>query len=285
MRKLRFCLIGDGAIARYHKKAIEHVGGELSHVIDIAYETGIYLSKDDTTCSRSLEYTPVHDLEHIDFFVISTPSNLHREQIKFILTHTHGSAQIICEKPAFLPWEPIIDNDRINIVLQLRYLPGLPKSADLVTAHFLRDENYFLSWKGDPQKTGGLFYNLFIHYLDLAQRLGADFEGSLNLTDDELPKFFQSHDNRRNPLLYRRYISHRTEDDKPPGGNLLNIIDLQKIDMQTCYNHMYEDIVSGGGIKPKDLFYLSWILWRNSELFGFGRNGMNKLIRIGKELL
>ena len=263
MRKLRFCLIGDGAIARYHKKAIEHVGGELSHVIDIVYETGIYLSKDDTTCSRSLEYTPVHDLEHIDFFVISTPSNLHREQIKFILTHTHGSAQIICEKPAFLPWEPIIDNDRINIVLQLRYLPGLPKKADLVKAVFVRDENYFKTWKGDARKTGGIFANLFIHYIDLAIQLGADFEGMVKAEGEQ-----DRH------VLYTRKNHDGT-----------SVMFLDQDSYQACYNRLYENIVSGGGIKPKDLFYLNWVLQRNSELFGYGRNGMNKLIRIGKELL
>jgi len=294
MKKPRFCLVGDGAIAQYHKKAIEHVGGELlgDHVLDPKFnpklpdqefskETCFALTSTYNDIETALSYK-VNGF--FDYIIICSPSHLHRLHIQKALSHS-GSVKIIVEKPAFLPWEPIIESDRLNIVLQLRYLPGLPKSADLVTSHFLRDDNYFLSWKGDPKKTGGLFYNLFIHYLDLAQRLGADFEGSLNLTDDELPKSFQSNDNRRKPLLYRRYISYRVEDDKPPGGNLLKILDLQKIDMQTCYNRMYEDIVSGGGIKPKDIFYLSWILERNSEIFGFGRNGMNKLIRIGKELL
>ncbi len=293
MSKLRFCLIGDGAIAEYHKKAIEHVGGELDtdHIIDPKYKPDLPQEFSPNRCFamssiyKDLESAIDYNVNGLfDYIVICSPSYLHRLHIQKALNHS-GSVKIIVEKPAFLPWEPIIESDQLNIVLQLRYLPNLPKSADLVTAHFLRDDNYFYSWKGDPKKTGGLFYNLFIHYLDLAQRLGANFEGSVNLTDDELPKFFQSHDNRREPLLYRRYISYRVEDDKPPGGHLLNIIDLQKVDMQQCYNNMYEDIISGGGVKPKDLFYLNWILQRNSEMFGYGRNGMNKLIRIGKELL
>jgi predicted dehydrogenase len=261
MRKLRFCLIGDGSIARYHKNAIEHVGGELSRVIDIKYESGIYLSKSHTTCSISLEHTLVHNLEHIDFFVISTPSNLHREQIKYILHNFH--AMIICEKPAFLPWEQTIDSDSVNIVLQLRYLPGLPKKADLVKAVFVRDENYFKTWKGDARKTGGIFYNLFIHYIDLAIQLGADFEGMVKAEGEQ-----DRH------ILYTRENHDGT-----------SVMFLDQDSYQVCYNRMYEDIVSGGGIKPSDLFYLNWVLQRNSELFGFGRNGMNKLIRIGKELL
>jgi len=68
-------------------------------------------------------------------------------------------------------------DEKINIVLQLRYLPNLPEKADLVSVRFVRDEAYFKSWKGDARNTGGLFYNLFIHYIDLAIMLGADFQG------------------------------------------------------------------------------------------------------------
>ena len=259
MRKLRFCLIGDGSIARYHKNAIEHVGGEIVCVIDPKYDP--CFNKD--TYRGPQTSISQHTLIAVDYFTICSPSHLHREQIKFILTHTHGSAQIICEKPAFLPWEPIIDNDRINIVLQLRYLPGLPKKADLVKAVFVRDENYFKTWKGDARKTGGIFANLFIHYIDLAIQLGADFEGMVKAEGEQ-----DRH------VLYTRKNHDGT-----------SVMFLDQDSYQACYNRLYENIVSGGGIKPKDLFYLSWILWRNSELFGFGRNGMNKLIRIGKELL
>jgi len=272
MRKLRFCLIGDGAISRYHKKAIEHIGGELSHVIDIKYESGVYIYKDHTTCSRSLEHTSVHDLDHIDFFVICTPSDLHRSEIKYILHNF--CAMVICEKPAFMPWEQIIDSDRINIVLQLRYLPGLPEKADLVKAVFVRDEDYFKTWKGDARKTGGLLFSLFIHYIDLAIQLGADFEGIV-LREGEQEKYIGKKWSYPDKILAgaSKFIA---DEDK---------IDILNIDYQTCYNLMYEDIVSGGGIKPKNLFYLSWILQRNSEIFGYGKNGLNKLIRIGKELL
>jgi len=62
-------------------------------------------------------------------------------------------------------------------------------------------------------------------------------------------------------------------------------LELEKIDMQKCYNLMYEDILSGGGIKPRDLFYLSWVLQRNSELFGYGKDATGKTIEIGRELL
>jgi len=291
MSKPRFCLVGDGAIAQYHKRAIEHVGGELSdiHIIDPKYmaksyvrDMGLLYSKGgmnfdnystlltrEAICREMVgdnlikQWSVLED--RFDYVVICSNSHLHREQIKTIL-NIAPKTQIICEKPAFMPWEPPICDDRINIVLQLRYLPGLPEKADLVKAVFVRDEEYFKTWKGDARKTGGLFFSLFIHYIDLAIQLGADFEGMVKVEGEQ------------EKLIV-------TEKAPEKQWDIDRKIDILKIDYQTCYNRMYEDIVSGGGIKPKEIFYLNWILHRNSEIFGYGRNGMNKLIRIGKELL
>ncbi len=132
----------------------------------------------------------------------------------------------------------------------------------------VRDHEYFYSWKGDARKTGGLFFNIFIHYIDLAIMLGANFEGIVANTGEQI-----------------RFICWRVEDNQPPGGQFLHTVDLQTIDMQNAYNLMYESIIKGDGVKPKDLYYLNWILHRNSEIFGWGRGGMNKSISIPNELL
>ena len=247
---IKFALIGDGAIAKYHREAIKHVGGELIWVLDPKYsdlakiediEAGLYPSP--------------------DYVIIASPSNYHRSQIKMILTCEKFKGQIICEKPAFLPWEMPIDSDRINIVLQLRYLPNLPKKADLVSVRFVRDEAYFKSWKGDARNTGGLFCNLFIHYIHLAQILGADFEGVVS-EHGEQERFI------------RRW-----------GVGQYDKIDILNIDNQACYNRMYEDIIEGKGIKPRELFYLSWTLARNSEIFGYGKGSLGRTITIKNELM
>ena len=279
---IKFALIGDGTIAKYHREAIKHVGGELleQNITDPKYapteytqenpgnnlfsKIGVYSSlesfllverlKDEGLCSWK-ETTP-----KFDYISICSPSHLHRQQIKDIL-NVCPNIKIICEKPAFLPWEMPIDSDRINIVLQLRYLPNLPKKADLVSVRFVRDEAYFKSWKGDARNTGGLFCNLFIHYIHLAQILGADFEGVVS-EHGEQERFI------------RRW-----------GVGQYDKIDILNIDNQACYNRMYEDIVEGKGIKPSDLFYLSWTLARNSEIFGYGKGSLGRTITIKNELM
>lgn len=251
---LKFALIGDGQVAKYHRKAIEYVGGEICWVVDPKH------GHDSNKLSEMIS-----DIisNNIDYYVICSPSQWHYPQIKTLLSSLNSSwkeFQIICEKPAFLPWENVIDDDHINIVLQLRYLPNLPEKAEKVVAHFVRDDAYFESWKGDPKKTGGLFYNLFIHYVSLAIDLGADFEGSVQFDG-----------------VQNRWIEFGTFG--------LSRIDLLNIDNQDCYNRLYEAILSGNGIKPSGLFYLSWTLQRNSEIFGYSRDAIGKTIKIGRELL
>jgi len=319
---MKFALIGDGTIAKYHRKAIEHVGGELVVVCDPAKYPGEVNLVDGMTRTTILPNLPKHVLKHWQrgsgkpfYVVIASPSHLHREQIKFVLENLPGNTRIICEKPAFLPWEMPIDSDQINICLQLQYAKELPQEADEVVIKAVRDEAYFQSWKGDPKKTGGIFYNIFIHYIYLAHKLGADFEGRIvtegvqerkilsnyvheeleNIGSPENPRRFELEAQRidyNTPIGANRYCeetnSYHIDLCNESGidyGYWKDSVDLMKINIQDCYNSMYEDIVNGGGIKPRDLFYLDWLLRRNSEIFGYGKSCIGKTIKIGHELL
>lgn len=230
---MNFSFLGDGQIAKYHHQAIKEIGGTVIGIFDPKYTSNIVFTK----------------FWDADYIVICSPSNLHLEYTKLALSH---GCKVIVEKPACLPWQYLIDNDDINVVLQLRYL-NLPEKASKVNVRMVRNEDYFRTWKGNVRNTGGLLYNLFIHYIDLADILGADFEGIVTTEGKQ----------------------ERRIDD----------FDIMSVDTQSLYNKMYQDIIIGGGIKPKDIQYLHWILNRGSEIFGFGRNGLNKLITIPNELL
>ena len=218
---MNFGLVGDGNIAKYHKAAIEHVGGKILAIEDPKYGED----------SVNVLNNPALNL---DYIVICSPTYLHRKHILQALENP--IPRIIVEKPMVLPWEPVIDLDieRINVVLQLRWLTNLPAKADRVEAVFVRDEEYFQTWKGDARNTGGLFYNLFIHYISLAIQLDAEFMGMVIDRGDQ-----------------RRIIKQDEE----------IIIDITQTDNQVCYNAMYESIINGWGIRPRDLYYLNWICW------------------------
>jgi len=122
---------------------------------------------------------------HIDYVSICTPNYLHDSHIRFALRH---GADAICEKPIVLnPWN--IDalqeieretGGRVNTILQLRLHPVIqalkkkiaegPKDKvyDVDLSYITsRGRWYFISWKGDMQKSGGVATNIGVHFFDM----------------------------------------------------------------------------------------------------------------------
>jgi len=255
---LEFGLIGDGHIAQKHRNAIKKVGGAIRFVYDPKY------TKADgfrfLSLSKRSEW--IEFCRPLDYVVICSPTYLHREHLINVLKYAPNRTQVIVEKPMCLPWEPVIDDDRINVCLQLNWFPvpdfGKPKK---IFVRMVRDEEYFKSWKGDPKLTGGIFYNLFIHYIVLAQKLKIPFVG----------------------IVSRHGKQIRTIEYHINNGTFVDI-DINAVDMDILYSCMYYDILLGKGVKPKDLFYIHWLLERNSYLFGFGESVLNKEIIIDYDL-
>ena len=160
----RFLLSGCGEVSKKHISAI----GRNDFLLIDKYDPLLSSS----SCLEDMLYRYRHV---IDYLVICSPNQFHYEQIKLGLKY---NKKIIVEKPMVLPWEPIIDNDNINIVLQLRWM-DLPKKANKIEVTMVRDHKFFDSWKGNPKNTGGIFHLLFIHYIDLAERLNAKFIGKI----------------------------------------------------------------------------------------------------------
>lgn len=225
----RFGLIGDGYIAKKHRFAIEELGHEIVAVYDPLVPSSV----------AGLENIFQHDL---DYVVICSPSNFHHAHTKLSL---QNHVKVICEKPLSLPWEPIIDDDNINVVLQYSYA-NLPPKASLVEVIMIRDENYFKSWKGNPFFTGGIFYHLFIHYIMLAIQKQAKFIGNIMSSGKQIRK--------------------------------VDGIDLMEVDMDSLYVKMYEDILSGRGIKPKDIMFLTWVLDHCNWKYGLGKEVIGKTV-------
>jgi hypothetical protein len=218
MDKVRFGIIGDGYIANRHKKAIDHIGGELVAVYDTDNTKPVF-----------------HDIEdffdrNFDYIAICTPSVTHEEYIKMCL---HEGIKVIVEKPMVLPSQQWMVDDRINVVLQFRYM-NLPEKATDVMVNFVRSEEWFRGWQNNSSITGGLFSHMFIHYIDLASRVNADFYGRIDLESAASAQ--------------TRFIKSGKE----------VILDLQKVDQQRLYNRMYRKIVyENKGVKPLQIIKLN----------------------------
>ncbi|MDD4385563.1 MAG: Gfo/Idh/MocA family oxidoreductase, partial [Bacteroidales bacterium] len=133
----------------------------------------------------------------IDYVSICTPNYLHDSHIRFALRH---GADAICEKPIVLnPWNvdalSEIEKEtgrKVNTILQLRYHPSIvalkkkveqaPKDKifDIDLTYITsRGRWYFISWKGDIQKSGGVATNIGVHFFDMLTWIFGDVQENI----------------------------------------------------------------------------------------------------------
>ena len=124
----------------------------------------------------------------IDFVSICSPNYLHDSHIRFALKN---GADAISEKPLVLnPWNidqlKILENEtgrKVYNILQLRLHPSIIALKEKVTLELKKNPNkvydidltyltsrgkwYFVSWKGDESKSGGIASNIGVHFYDM----------------------------------------------------------------------------------------------------------------------
>ena len=188
-----FGLIGvAGYIAVRHLKAIKETGNNLLATLDPFDSVGLldsYFPKSDFFVEFERFDRHFDKLKRsgtkIDYVGICSPNYLHDSHIRFALRH---GADAICEKPIVLnPWNvdalQVIENEtghRINTVLQLRLHPKIAELKNKIengpkdkvydvdlTYITSRGNWYYISWKGDIQKSGGVATNIGIHFFDM----------------------------------------------------------------------------------------------------------------------
>jgi UDP-N-acetyl-2-amino-2-deoxyglucuronate dehydrogenase len=197
MNKKNFALIGaSGYIAPRHMKAIRETGNELIAALDPYDGIGIM----DSNFPQADFFTEFERFDRfvdkwrrdtgrkIDYMSICSPNYLHDSHIRFGLK---SGADVICEKPLVLnPWNidqlKIIEEEtgqKVYNILQLRLhhsiialkekvrkeLKENPDKVYDIDLTYLtsRGKWYFISWKGDQEKSGGIASNIGVHFYDM----------------------------------------------------------------------------------------------------------------------
>ena len=190
-----FALVGAaGFVAPRHLKAIADTGNVLVAAVDPHDSVGIIdryfpdaaffteVERFDRFLEKRRRLT---ESERVHYLSICSPNYLHDAHVRLAL---RVGAHAICEKPLVIsPWN--LDqlaaleteyDQRIYTVLQLRLLPQLrelarqlvdkPRGgrADVELTYITaRGRWYAVSWKGVPEKSGGLALNIGVHFVDL----------------------------------------------------------------------------------------------------------------------
>jgi UDP-N-acetyl-2-amino-2-deoxyglucuronate dehydrogenase len=204
----KFALIGAaGYIAPRHMKAIKETGNELVVAIDKCDSVGII----DSFFPEADFFTEFERFDRhidklrregkkIDYVSITTPNYLHDAHIRWAL---RSGCDAICEKPLVLnPWNvdslKVIEKEtgrKVNTILQLRLHPAIVALKEKVEKEIKENPNkvydidltyltsrgkwYFISWKGDEKKSGGIATNIGIHFYDMLTYIFGEVEENI----------------------------------------------------------------------------------------------------------
>ena len=198
----RFALIGAGGyVAPRHLRAIKENGGILAAAVDPSDSVGVIDSyfpdtRFFTEFERFDRYVDrlTRENRNLDYVSVCSPNYLHDAHVRFAL---RADADAICEKPLVLnPWNidglAAIEKSsgrRINTILQLRLHPtiialkkeieaGDPNKVHDVDLSYVtsRGRWYYVSWKGDEAKAGGIATNIGVHFFDMLSFVFGDLK-------------------------------------------------------------------------------------------------------------
>jgi len=192
-----FAIIGaSGYIAPRHMKAIKETGNNLVAALDPYDGIGIM----DSYFPQASFFTEYERFDRfvdkwhrdgnkkIEYIGITTPNYLHDSHIRFALK---SGADAICEKPLVLNPHNIdqlkvIEKEtgkKVYNILQLRLHPSLIALKEKVSSELVKNPNkiydidltyltsrgkwYFISWKGNESKSGGIASNIGVHFYDM----------------------------------------------------------------------------------------------------------------------
>lgn len=241
---MKFSIIGTGFIFPNHVQAIKSTGGEIVEAIG----KGSLLS-----------WQEIIKNPETDCIVILAPNDLHFEMAKF-------SAQcgkiVLCEKPLTIKSEEariLMEYPNIFTVCQLRYHPSVEKIKSEIkkdknyqieidiSVH--RDESYWKSWKGMLEMSGGILFNLGIHYFDLL----------LYLFGEPAEILTQSLTDKAGTGLIKgeNYLCNwRISAEEPTEGQRrlfkINGINYDFSSKENLHSYVYKDLLEGKGVAPKE---------------------------------
>ena len=197
MSGINFGLIGaSGYIAPRHMRAIKDAGNELIAALDPYDGIGImdsyfpqaYFFTEYERFDRFVDKWRRNGNKKIEYIAITTPNYLHDSHIRFAL---RSGANAICEKPLVLnPHNidqlKIIEEEsgkKVFNILQLRLHESIVTLKNKISKELLQNPDriydvdltyltsrgkwYFISWKGDEDKSGGVATNIGVHFFDM----------------------------------------------------------------------------------------------------------------------
>lgn len=280
-----FALIGAaGFIAPRHMKAIKDTGNNLVAALDKFDSVGII----DSHFPNADFFTEFERFDRhvdklrrsgskIDYVSVCSPNYLHDSHIRFGLRQ---QADVICEKPLVLnPWniDALADIEKetgknVYNIFQLRLHPAIialrekvkngPKDKiyDVDLTYLTSRGNwYFISWKGDLSKSGGIATNIGVHFYDmLSWVFGAVKQNVVHKHEQDYAAGFLEFEQARVRWFLSVNYDYIPEEVKATGKRTYRsmLMDGEEIEFSDGFTELhtrsYEEVLKGNGFKLQE---------------------------------
>tara|TARA_B110001450_G_scaffold233523_1_gene236889 strand:+ start:1655 stop:2611 length:957 start_codon:yes stop_codon:yes gene_type:complete len=286
-----FALIGaSGYIAPRHMKAIKDTGNQLIAALDPYDGIGVM----DSNFPEASFFTEFERFDRfvdkwhrdsgnkIDYMSICSPNYLHDSHIRFALKNR---ADAICEKPLVLnPWNidqlKLIEKEtgqKIYNILQLRLHTSIIALKERVSRELKENPDkvydidltyltsrgkwYFVSWKGDESKSGGIASNIGVHFFDmLCWIFGAVEESIVHLKTADTNAGFLKLKNANVKWFLSVNYNYIPDEIKNKGLTTFRSIKVDSDDIEfsggftELHTRSYEEIIKGNGFGLDEAF-------------------------------
>ncbi|MCT7495780.1 Gfo/Idh/MocA family oxidoreductase [Aliarcobacter cryaerophilus] len=282
--KKNFALIGaSGYIAPRHMKAIKDTGNELVAALDPYDGIGIMDSNfpeasfftEFERFDRFVDKWHRNGNKKIEYIAITTPNYLHDSHIRFALK---SGAHAICEKPLVLnPHNidqlKIIEEEtgkKVYNILQLRLHDSIIALKEKISKELEKNPNriydldltyltsrgkwYFVSWKGDESKSGGIASNIGVHFFDMLSWIFGEIqENIVHIKEADTNAGYMKLKNANVRWFLSVNYDYIPEDIKETGKRTYRSIrvDGEEFEFSEGFTDLhtksYEHILNGGG--------------------------------------
>lgn len=289
MNQKRFALIGAaGYIAPRHMKAIKETGNTLIAALDKYDGIGImdshfpeaHFFTEFERFDRFIDKYHRENDKKIDYVAITSPNYLHDSHIRFALK---SGAHAICEKPLVLnPHNldqlKLIEKEtgkKVYTILQLRLHDSIIALKEKIAKELLinpdkvydidltyltsRGQWYFVSWKGDEAKSGGIASNIGVHFFDMLSWIfGPVEENVVHLKQPDTNAGYLKLKNARVRWFLSVNYNNIPEDAKASGKRTYRSITVDGDEFEfsegftDLHTISYKHILEGGGFGLDD---------------------------------
>lgn len=275
----KFAIIGlAGYIAPKHLEAMKALGCRLVCSHDISDSVGIidqYFPDTRFTTDYN-EFQTLISTDRVDFLSVCTPNHLHSGHS---VMGMQSGADVICEKPLALSISELDlmkkarreTGHRIHPILQLRLHPEIIRLREMVAADSSptvydidltyitpRGAWYMSSWKGMQEKSGGLVFNIGVHFIDMLQWIFGEVRQSIvHYSEADCISGFLMLDRARVRYLLsinRRYLPEAPSSEAATYRHLSisgNDFDFSR-GFTNLHTLSYEKILKGDGFSIED---------------------------------